>query len=235
MVAATRRSFTNIAPGVAIATALMPPLCTVGFGIAHLRWDMAAGAFYLFLINSIFIASATLVVGRILRLPKQQELSERTVKIHRWVITACLLAVLIPSIWQGYRFVQHEYFRSAANAAVKSLMQSERSIVRREIDADERRISLVVVGVVDEAALKERAMSALAKRRVQQVEVSVLRPDSAMWEEQQRRGTARDDAIHLLMDRIDNLQQQVTALQQNQTNDVAKATDTTINSTHKGK
>ena len=56
-----------------------------------------------------------------------------------------------------------------------------------------------------------------------------------MWEEQQRRGTARDDAIHLLMDRIDNLQQQVTALQQNQTNDVAKATDTTINSTHKGK
>lgn len=235
MVAATRRSFTNIAPGVAIATALMPPLCTVGFGIAHLRWDMAAGAFYLFLINSIFIASATLVVGRILRLPKQQELSERTVKIHRWVITACLLAVLIPSIWQGYRFVQHEYFRSAANTAVKSLMQSERSIVRREIDADERRISLVVVGVVDEAALKERAMSALAKRRVQQVEVSVLRPDSAMWEEQQRRGTARDDAIHLLMERIDNLQQQVTALQQNQTNDVAKATDTTINSTHKGK
>jgi len=83
--------------------------------------------------------------------------------------------------------------------------------------------------------LKERAMSALAKRRVQQVEVSVLRPDSAMWEEQQRRGTARDDAIHLLMERIDNLQQQVTALQQNQTNDVAKATDTTINSTHKGK
>ena len=127
---------------------------TVGFGIAHLRWDMAAGAFYLFLINSIFIASATLVVGRILRLPKQQELSERTVKIHRWVITACLLAVLIPSIWQGYRFVQHEYFRSAANTAVKSLMQSERSIVRREIDADERRISLVVVGVVDEVVIK---------------------------------------------------------------------------------
>ena len=215
MVAATRRLFTNIAPGVAIATALMPPLCTVGFGIAHQRWDMALGASYLFLINSVFIASAALVVGRLLRLPKLQQLSERRVQMHRWMISACLVAVVAPSIWLGYRFVQVEYFRAAAAAAVKSLMQTDRSVVQHELQAAERRISLVVVGVVDEQALQERALQELAKRGVKQVEVSVLRPDSLLWQEQRERGNARDDAINTLMHRIDDLQHQITALQQN--------------------
>lgn len=51
----------NVIPGVAIATALMPPLCTTGFGIATGNWAYAAGAFYLFIINTIFIATATFV------------------------------------------------------------------------------------------------------------------------------------------------------------------------------
>jgi uncharacterized membrane protein len=221
MVAATRRSFTNIAPGVAIATALMPPLCTVGFGVAHQRWDIALGASYLFLINSVFIASATLLVGRILRLPKHQRLSESNVKMHRWVLIVSLVAVVIPSIWQAYIFVQHEYFRAAATSAVKSLMQSERSVIQREIEVSARRIRLMVVGVVDEIALKERALSALQKRGITQVEVFVLRPDSAMWEEQSKRGTARDEAIHMLMDRIDDLQQQLSDMNQ-QVSDLQK-------------
>ena len=62
MVGATRRGFNNVVPGVAIATALMPPVCTAGFGLAHGRWDMFGGALYLFLINSVFIAAAALAV-----------------------------------------------------------------------------------------------------------------------------------------------------------------------------
>jgi uncharacterized hydrophobic protein (TIGR00271 family) len=69
MVAVTRRTFNNIVPGVAIATALMPPLCTAGFGIANGRWDMFAGAFYLYVINSVFIAASALAVSKLLRLP----------------------------------------------------------------------------------------------------------------------------------------------------------------------
>ena len=235
MVAATRRSFTNIAPGVAIATALMPPLCTVGFGIAHQRWDMALGASYLFLINSVFIASAALVVGRVLRLPKLQQLSESRVQMHRWMISACLVAVVAPSIWLGYRFVQLEYFRAAAAAAVKSLMQTDRSVVQHELQAGERRISLVVVGVVDEQALKERALQELAKRGVKQVEVSVLRPDLLLWQEQRERGNARDDAINTLMHRIDDLQQQITALQQTQANSVPNSAEYAAGSSRKEK
>lgn len=69
MVALTRRSISNVVPGVAIATALMPPLCTAGFGLANGRWDMFAGAFYLFLINGVFIAASTLAVSKLVKLP----------------------------------------------------------------------------------------------------------------------------------------------------------------------
>lgn len=56
----------NVIPGVAIATALMPPLCTIGFGIANLKWEYVSGAFYLFMINSVFICVATYIVVRLL-------------------------------------------------------------------------------------------------------------------------------------------------------------------------
>jgi len=56
----------NVIPGVAIATALMPPLCTMGYGISHLNWQYTAGAFYLFMINSVFIALATYFIVSLL-------------------------------------------------------------------------------------------------------------------------------------------------------------------------
>ena len=60
----------NVIPGVAIATALMPPLCTMGYGISHLNWQYTAGAFYLFMINSVFIALATYFIVSLLNYRK---------------------------------------------------------------------------------------------------------------------------------------------------------------------
>jgi uncharacterized hydrophobic protein (TIGR00271 family) len=212
MVAVTRRSFTNIAPGVAIATALMPPLCTVGFGIAHQRWDMAAGAAYLFVINSVFIASATLLVGKVLRLPRIQELSASAQKLHRWIITVCLLAVLIPSVWLGYRFAQEEYFKAAAASALRSLPNSE-AVVHRDIDHKTRRINLVVVGQVDEVAMRSATEAALAKNGIRQAAITINRPDATLWKDQQAKASARDEEIRLLLGQVRDLQDQVTRLQ----------------------
>jgi uncharacterized membrane protein len=68
MIGATRRYNSNVVPGVAIATALMPPLCTAGYGIASGNLQYFGGAFYLFTINSVFIAFASLLVVKLLRL-----------------------------------------------------------------------------------------------------------------------------------------------------------------------
>ena len=69
ILAGSRGEKINVVPGVAIATALMPPLCTAGFGLANQHWDYFFGAIYLFLLNSVFIALATLIVVKFLRFP----------------------------------------------------------------------------------------------------------------------------------------------------------------------
>jgi uncharacterized hydrophobic protein (TIGR00271 family) len=215
MVAATRRSFTNIAPGVAIATALMPPLCTVGFGIAHQRWDMAVGAGYLFVINSLFIASATLVVGRLLRLPRVEQLSHQTLRAHRWVLGLSLVVVVVPSVWLGVRFAQQEYFKAAAIAALRDLGEPAH-VVRTDLDVQARRIDLVLVGRVNEQALRQKLLAGLSARRVHDASVTISRPDAAMWAEQQQRAGQRDESLRLLLGQVRDLQNQIHQLQEAQ-------------------
>ena len=76
MIGLTRKEPTTLIPGVAIATALMPPLCTAGYGLATGQAGFFFGAFYLFTINSVFIALATLGITRVLRLPLQAHADE---------------------------------------------------------------------------------------------------------------------------------------------------------------
>ncbi len=96
----------NVIPGVAIATALMPPLCTSGYGLATLQWDFFFGAFYLFLINCVYICFATWVGVRVLKLPKHVTLSPRRQRLMmRWV-TGVVILVAVPSLVTTWRIVR---------------------------------------------------------------------------------------------------------------------------------
>lgn len=86
----------NIIPGVAIATALMPPLCTCGYAIANGNFLMLGKAFYLFLINAYFIYSSACVVLAILKTPKEQEMSEMEWKIKRKKMRRNTIYILLP-------------------------------------------------------------------------------------------------------------------------------------------
>lgn len=109
----------NILPGVAIATALMPPLCTAGYGLATFQWNFFLGALYLFMINSVCISFATLVTVRFLKFPLVHYTdAAQEKKVRRWVYF--LLAVTItPSIYIGYRIVQQNKFIASANQFIK--------------------------------------------------------------------------------------------------------------------
>ena len=88
----------NIIPGVAIATALMPPLCTCGYAIANGKWSMLFGALYLFVINTYFIFCSAAIVLSLLRIPKEKEMTEAAwKKLQRRMIRNTLL-LIIPSI-----------------------------------------------------------------------------------------------------------------------------------------
>lgn len=98
IVAGSRSEKTNVIPGVAIATALMPPLCTAGYGLANLNFDYFTGAFYLFLINCVFIALSTFLVARYLKFPRFSFVDPKREKRVKLYFFLCLLLFLAPSV-----------------------------------------------------------------------------------------------------------------------------------------
>ena len=99
----TRLDKTNtVIPGVAIATALIPPLCTCGFSIANGRWDMLLGAGYLFIINAYFIFLSASIILSVLKIPKTKELTEKQWRRHRLRMVRNTIIIAVPSIVAVY-------------------------------------------------------------------------------------------------------------------------------------
>lgn len=151
----------NVVPGVAIATALMPPLCTAGYGLATGHIAFFFGALYLFTINSVFIGLANAGFARAMRIPLRSSLdAEKRTRINH-LITAVILVTLIPSVYFGYVLVRKEHFIDTATRFVRtvSLFKGD-FLLRYEIDGDARAISLMYGGHLltgdDKEELKRR-------------------------------------------------------------------------------
>ena len=95
----------NVIPGVAIATALMPPLCTCGYSIANGRWDMFIGAGYLFIINAYFIFLSSGLILIVLKIPKVREFTKKEWKIRRFRMIRNTIIIMLPSIVALYSMV----------------------------------------------------------------------------------------------------------------------------------
>jgi uncharacterized hydrophobic protein (TIGR00271 family) len=149
MIGATRKLKSNLVPGVAIATALMPPLCTAGYGLANRNADFFFGALYLFSINSVFIAYATLLMVRVMRLPKVEWLPGASVLRRRLLIATVVLVTVVPSVYLATGLVRQEVFRS--NAA---------SFVARELHT---RSDVLVVGYTADAATQDLRVNLVGK------------------------------------------------------------------------
>lgn len=130
MVAQTRKERTGtVIPGVAIATALMPPLCTVGYGIATLQLRYILGAAYLFTINSIFIALATALVASMLKYKKVSHLDETKRKRFSSIIVAILLIVTVPSFFVAIDIFRRSAFEANAAHFVDEAFNLDRTVV----------------------------------------------------------------------------------------------------------
>ena len=99
----TRQDKANtVIPGVAIATALMPPLCTCGYSIANGRWDMLLGAGYLFIINAYFIFMSAGIILSVLKIPKMRDLTPKEWKRRRFRMIVNTIIIILPSIAAVY-------------------------------------------------------------------------------------------------------------------------------------
>lgn len=157
IVGITRRERSNVVPGVAIATALMPPLCTAGFGLATGRMAYFAGAFYLFSINCVFIAVATVIGIRLLGFPQHSFVDAkiaRKVRSALWIIT---LGTALPSAYLASRLVKEEVFKSRARQFIRKEFSFQNAyVIDSNIDPKSCRIDVSLMGTsVENAKLME--------------------------------------------------------------------------------
>lgn len=120
IIAGSRTSKSNAIPGVAIATALMPPLCTSGFGLSTGRWEVFGGAFYLFFINAVLISLSTYMIVRLLRFPLVEYLDKSRMKRTKRLTAMFILLLLVPSFY----FLYNTLTNAARNQIISDFIRT---------------------------------------------------------------------------------------------------------------
>jgi uncharacterized hydrophobic protein (TIGR00271 family) len=147
IIATSSKQKGNVLPGVAIATALMPPLCTAGFGLATLQFGYFIGAFYLFVINTVFIALATFIIVRFLHFPYKRLQNKKAEKMAQRIVWVVVLLTLIPSIYFGYDMVgQNRFIKNANQFITYEAHFTNDYLLNKKIDAKNKKITLVFGG-----------------------------------------------------------------------------------------
>lgn len=147
IIAATRKIKTNVIPGVAIATALMPPLCTAGYGLANGNWNFFFGAFYLYVINSVFIAFAAVIIISSMKLPHRNYVDAKTENRVKLYLSGLILVTVVPSMYLAYNLVKEEVFTQKAKSFVTEEFQFEETyFTNLKIDPKTKTIKLSLIG-----------------------------------------------------------------------------------------
>ena len=144
----SRKERGTVLSGVAIATALMPPLCTAGYGLAHLSARFFFGALYLFLINCVFITLATILMVRYLRFRKVENSSHSvSTRRIRWV-SLILFLFIVPSVWSAFNMIRSNNFeRNVRGFIAEKRVYSKTYLYDYRITRDKgRKVILYITG-----------------------------------------------------------------------------------------
>lgn len=144
-----KKDLTNIIAGVAIATALMPPMCTAGYGLAVGNLNYFFGAMFLFTINSTFIAMSTFLILKFLRFRKVRNNGTFKQKLVIRIATFVATFVFLGSIYTFYKLVQEKKFTNSATTFIEQLKERGISIIDKDADDinyDKNSITLTVFG-----------------------------------------------------------------------------------------
>lgn len=202
IVAMSSKQKGNVIPGVAIATALMPPLCTAGYGLATFNLTYFFGAFYLFTINTVFIALSSVLVSQLLKFPIRTLVNEeQKKKVNRWV-SFVILITIVPSIYFGYVLVKNERFTTQAEQFVKSVSFYDGNyLLKNEIDANKRRITLMYAGNALTDKTKKNILNKALDFHIDSSGVAI------------QKGLAFDEINNTNLSKVENLQNELNRMQ----------------------
>ncbi len=144
----TRQEKSNVIPGVAIATALMPPVCTAGFGIATGQWSFVVGALYLYTINCVFIGLATVIGIRVLKLKRHGFANAKVQRQVKFYLLLIALGTAIPSTYLAFNLVKDEVFKSNVKAFIgREFTLEGTQVAYTKIDPITRTIEVALIGL----------------------------------------------------------------------------------------
>jgi len=151
IVAGATKEKGNAIPGVAIATALMPPLCTAGFGLATGNIYYFLGAFYLFFINAVMISLSTFLMVRFLKFPFKQNVDKNQSNIVKRYIYLITIITVLPSIYSAYLIIEQTIFEKNAQLFISKEFNFDKTqVVNKNLVfeiRDTSRIELILTGL----------------------------------------------------------------------------------------
>lgn len=186
MIGNTRNKKGNVVPGVAIATALMPPLCTAGYGLATWQPRFLLGAFYLFAINTLFIMLSSALVTYLLRVPVKQHLDQKKQKKINYMVALITIVTVLPSILIGSATVYNSVMeRNIAEYLNNEFVFEDTQMVQNNTDSLNHVISVSLVGAPVSDEVLERLEQSLKnynitgyKLRVTQNQIQAIETDN---------------------------------------------------------
>lgn len=145
----TRKEKSNIIPGVAIATAIMPPLCTAGYGIAIHNLKYFLGAMYLFLINAYFIMLTTSLILLLLKIPKETTMKEEQKKRLKKRLVIMTIITILPSIFLGWQIVKNQEASETLSHQDERVDALEIELINKQVKIIFPEIKSVEAGFID--------------------------------------------------------------------------------------
>ena len=215
IVAGSRKEKTNAIPGVAIATALMPPLCVAGYGIAKFEWEIFLGAAYLFFINSVFIALSTYLIVRFLRFPYVDYIDEGSRKsAARW-IAAFTFLVILPSGLSLYNLIRQarlnnqcvEFIDKEVNNSNHEAIQHLSPAFRDSVKV----LKLIMAGPAISEDSIEYLQAKLPKYGLKNVKLQFVQSQAPLKQEEILKESTIE-ALSAIQPSLDNMQAQIDTM-----------------------
>lgn len=217
VVALSTKEKGNVIPGVAIATALMPPLCTAGYGLASGNLIYFLGAFYLYFINSVFISLATFLGVRVMHFQRKEFVDKKREKTVRKYIILIVVLTMCPAVYLTFGIIKSTFYETAANHFINTELNFENTqVLDKKVSYEHREIRVVLIGPEVPEASIALARSKMKQYKLEETKLVVLQGmNNDAMDISSIRAMVMEDFYKNSEQRLQEQQKKISALEKN--------------------
>lgn len=180
ILAISTKSKNNVIPGVAIATALMPPLCTAGYGLAVSNTSYFFGAFYLYFINTVFIAFTTCIGVRLLHFHRKKFVDREKMKRVNYYIISIVIITMLPASYMTWNIIKQSVTENNVEKFVRDELNNNGTyIISYEYDSKTKTLNVVAIGKPISVGAIAKAQKSMADYKLGDYTLKVIQGASS--------------------------------------------------------